>query len=90
MEPSGTKARDAATDVGTLWTVQRLGHRARCALLVRRQDWEVCVLVDGKPLVAERCERGAQAFAVAESLKQRMLRDGWQQVVPRPYLRRVS
>ena len=90
MELSNTKARDMINDVGTLWTVQRLGYQARCALVARRQDWDLCVLVDGSPLLTERCHRGAEAFAIAESLKQRMLRDGWEQVVPRPYLRRVS
>lgn len=80
----------AADDVGTLWTLRRHDHRARCALIARPHSWEIRVLVDGALLMAERCERGADTFALAESLKQRMLAAGWQQVVPRPAMRRVS
>ena len=79
-----------ADDVGTLWTMRRHEHRARCALIARPNNWELRVLVDGTLLVAERCERGAEMFALAESLKQKMLGAGWQQIVPRPAMSRVS
>ncbi len=93
MEVSTTKQRHTSSDVGTLWTVQRLGYRgyrARCALVARPEGWEIRVLVDGTPLITERSERAADAFALADSLMQRMLRDGWQQVIPRRTLRRAS
>ena len=75
---------DHPNDLGTLWTLQRDGHRARCALIVQSRNWAVHVLVDGKLLIAERCRRGADTFELAESFKQRLLVDGWTQVVPRP------
>ena len=69
-------------DVGTLWTMRRLGHRARCALIDRAGEWELRVLADGEVLLTERCARGSEAFALAEIWKQRMLNQGWHQIVP--------
>lgn len=71
-----------ADDVGTLWTMRRHEHRARCALIARHNNWELRVLVDGAILVSERCDRGAETFALAESMKEKMLRAGWQQILP--------
>lgn len=79
-----------ADDVGTLWTMRRHEHRARCALIARPNHWELRVFVDGTLLMAERCERGAETFALAESLKQKMLGGGWRQVVPQLCMSRVS
>ena len=90
MEVSTAKQRDTANDVGTLWTVQRLEYRARCALVARLEGWELRVLVDGTLLITERCELAAEAFALADSLMQRMIHDGWQQGIPRRALRRAS
>lgn len=86
MELAATAPEDR-NDVGTLWTVTRSGHRARCALISRRQDWEIRVLVDGVPLLTKRCVRGAETFALAEALKQRMVADGWRHVAPDPFRR---
>jgi hypothetical protein len=82
IRTASRSCQDAPNDVGTLWTMRRLGHSARCALIAFSGDWELRVLVDGEILLAERCPRGAEAFAVAELWKRRMLQQGWHQVVP--------
>ena len=69
-------------DVGTLWTMRRSGHSARCALITRRGRWELRVLIDRDLLLEERCDGAADAFSVAERWKAQMLLDGWLQVVP--------
>jgi hypothetical protein len=74
--------QDTPDDIGTFWTMRRLDHQARCALLARPGDWEVRVLVDGEILLAERCPRGAEAFGLAELWMARMLDKGWRPVVP--------
>ena len=84
MEPLTTPRQKPANDTGTLWSMQRHGHRARCALICRPRGWELRVLVDDTTLISERCERGADAFALAEAFKQRMQDKGWQQVRPSP------
>src|SRR5258708_1002616 len=74
---------------------QSLGHSRRVrsdevlpavrgsgALMARPSDWELRVIVDGDTLLAERCERGSEAFALADEWRRRMLDDGWRQVVP--------
>jgi hypothetical protein len=76
--------REIPDNVGTLWTLRRSEHTARCALMALVGEWEPRVIVDGHVILAERCPRGDQAFALAESWKRRMLHDGWQQVVPPP------
>ena len=78
-----TGRADGVSDLGTLWVMQRQDHRARCALIVQSRHWALHVLVDGKLLIAERCERGANTFELAESFKQRLLADGWRLLVPR-------
>lgn len=69
-------------DVGTLWTLRRSGHTARCALMALVGEWEPRVLVDGHVILAERCPRGAGAFALADLWKRRMVDDGWREIVP--------
>ena len=73
---------EAPNDVGTLWTMRRLGCVARCALMAWPADWELRVLVDGDTLLSERCPRGAEAFALADKWRSRMLDQGWLQIVP--------
>jgi hypothetical protein len=73
---------DPPRDVGTLWTMQRSGHFVRCALLAGPVDWELQVVVDGEPLLAERCPRGPEAFRLGERWRHRMIDQGWQQIVP--------
>ena len=63
--------------------MRRLGCVARCALMAWPADWELRVLVDGEILLAERCPRGAEAFALADEWRCRMLNQGWLQIVPR-------
>ena len=70
-------------DVGTVWTMRRPDHAARCALLSIADGWELRVLVDGESLLSEQCSRVDEAFELAERWKRRMLDQGWQQVVPR-------
>jgi hypothetical protein len=48
------------------------------------------VLVDGRLVMAECCARGGDTFTMAASIKDQMIREGWQAVAPRPILRRVS
>jgi len=78
----GSSHQDDAEDVGTLWTMLRGEHSARCALIARRSEWEVRVLIGRDPLLEERCARADEAFAVGERWRLRMLQDGWRQVVP--------
>lgn len=81
--PGYRSARDHDPhDVGTLWTMRRSGHSARCALITRRGRWELRVLIDRDLLLADRCDGPADAFSVAERWKEQMLLDGWLQVVP--------
>jgi len=79
---SANGRRETSDDVGTLWTLERSGHRARCALMALVGEWEPRVLVDGHAILAERCPRGAGAFALADRWKRRMLDDGWREIVP--------
>jgi hypothetical protein len=69
-------------DVGTLWTMRRSGHSARCALIARRGHWELRVLIDRDLLLEERFDGVPDAFSVAGRWKEQMLLDGWKQVVP--------
>ena len=69
-------------DVGTLWTMRRHGHSARCALLIYQGGWELRVIVEGDVVLTQRCRRGAEAFRIADVWKERMAKRGWQQVVP--------
>jgi hypothetical protein len=78
-----TSRQDPFNDVGTLWTMRRQDYAARCALIAWPDDWELRVLVNGEVLLAERCERADEAFTLAERWKQRMLDQGWRQVLPR-------
>jgi len=70
------------SDVGTLWTMRRSDRRARCALLSWPEYWELRVLIDGNASMAKRCPDTDEAFALAEEWKHRLLRQGWQQIVP--------
>jgi hypothetical protein len=79
--PSNTIG-ESRTNIGTLWTMRQSAHIARCVVLASVGDWELCVIVDGVTQLAKRCARGTQAFALADGWKQRMLDDGWHQVVP--------
>jgi len=87
---SARSHQSTPNDVGTLWTLRRLGRQARCALMAWPGDWELRVLVDGEILLSERCPRGDEAFALAELWKRRMLEQGWRQVLPRPKSRLSS
>ena len=73
---------DAPRDVGTLWIMRRSGHLVRCALLAWPVDWELRVIVDGDTLLSERCPRGAETFRLGERWRQRMIDQGWQQIMP--------
>ena len=70
-------------DVGTLWTMRRSEHAARCALLAYQGDWVLRVIIGGDVVLTERCRRGARAFRVAEMWKDQMIEQGWRPVVPR-------
>lgn len=80
-------SRNSPNDVGTLWTMRRLDHSARCVVMAWPGEWELRVLVDGEQLLSERRPRGDEAFALGEQLKVRMLDAGWEQVVPNPHQR---
>jgi hypothetical protein len=82
MSSPASGRRETPDDVGTLWTLQRSGHKARCALMALVGQWEPRILVDGHIILAERCPRGAGAFALADLWKRRMLADGWREVAP--------
>jgi hypothetical protein len=83
MRSTENRQREAGpVDIGTLWTMHRVDHAARCALLAGRVGWSVRVLVDGDLLLEERCTQAAEAFTLAEQWRLRMVSQGWQQVVP--------
>jgi hypothetical protein len=82
MNIPARERQDILDDIGTLWTLRRSGHSARCALMAIAGKWEPRVIVDGTIILAERCPRGAEVFALIERWKRRMLDDGWRQVVP--------
>ena len=84
------QTRETATDVGTLWTMYRFDHRARCALFSRAGKWELRVLVDGLLTLTERCDRGGDTFLLAELWRRRLAEDGWRQVLPDGASRRAS
>jgi hypothetical protein len=73
---------DAPQDVGTLWSMRRGDHRARCALLASRGEWQVQVLVDGTALLAQTCDEPAAAFVLAEDWQRRMIAQGWRRILP--------
>ena len=79
---SGSSRGDRAADVGTLWTMDRREHQARCGLFARRNGWEVRVLIGGDLLLEERCTRADEAFSIGERWRLRMLQDGWRQLMP--------
>src|SRR5262249_21804372 len=74
---------DSLSDIGTLWTMRRAAQVARCALMASPGEWELRVIVDGVARQTERCQRGSEAFAVADDWKRRMGDEGWRQIVPR-------
>lgn len=76
-------ANGSGSDVGTMWTMTRNGSTARCALLSLPREWQLRVVVDGRPLLAKRCPDATRAFAVAEEWKLRLAERGWFQVKPR-------
>lgn len=69
-------------DAGTLWTMRHFNQRARCALLAWPTEWELRVIVDGQPLLSQRCSGGGEAFELAETWRQRMVEHQWTQIVP--------
>jgi hypothetical protein len=73
---------DSRANIGTLWTMRQSAHVARCVVFASIGDWELCVVVDGVKQQMQRCTRGTQAFALADGWKQRMLDEGWQQILP--------
>ena len=77
-----TSGLDTCKDVGTLWLMRRKRRSARCALISWSGTLELRVLVDGEPLLSERCDEAAEAFMLAEAWKRRMTDKGWRQVVP--------
>ena len=82
MSLAARMRRDMPNDVGTLWSMYRSDHSARCALMERLGNWELRIIIDGEMLLSERCPRGNSAFALAEQWKRRMLDDGWHLIVP--------
>jgi hypothetical protein len=81
-DPSRNCRKEILEDIGTLWSMQRHEHRARCALLASGGDWEIRVFVDGTALLIERCEGLAATFALAERWKRQMIAQGWHQILP--------
>ena len=78
-----TSGGAAPQDVGTLWTLQRSGVTARCALVAWRGRWEIKVIVDRDTLLAQTCGCATDAFELAERWKTRLAEQSWQQIVPR-------
>ena len=81
--PSRRRHQQPPENVGTLWTLQRFEGNARCALMAWPHSWELRVIVGGTTLLSEPCLRAEDAFSLAERWKERMLKDGWQQILPK-------
>jgi hypothetical protein len=83
MRSGETRVRDSRVelrfDVGTLWTLERDTHVARCALVWVPHAWELCVLIDDESLLSERCSTEAEVLAVATAWGTRLRRSGWSQ-----------
>ena len=83
MRSGETGVRDSRVelrfDVGTLWTLERDTHVARCALVWVPHAWELCVLIDDESLLSERCSTEAEVLAVAAAWGTRLRRSGWSQ-----------
>jgi hypothetical protein len=75
-------ADNQSYDTGTLWLMRRHHRVARCALLALHGEWEVRVLVDGQPVLTNRCEQTTDVFALADEWKGRMANRGWALVTP--------
>ena len=71
------RADDTPYDAGTLWTLRRHDRVARCTLIAHRKEWEVCVIVDGQPILSKRCALTTDVFASAEEWKGRLTAKGW-------------
>jgi hypothetical protein len=69
-------------DVGTLWTMERRHHKARCALVQWPAGWELRVVAGAETILTEQCTHPTEAFSLAERWKQIMHERGWQQIVP--------
>lgn len=78
------RADQEPNDVGTLWTMKRDELTARCALLAWPDNWELRVIVDGRTMLAERCQCSEEAFSLAERWRLRLTDQSWQQIIPRP------
>ena len=50
-----TSRQDTQHDVGTLWTMERQHHKARCALMQWPAGWELRVVAGGETLLTEHC-----------------------------------
>lgn len=93
--PATPSSIDIPNDVGTLWTLQRDEGTARCALFWRPDGWELRMLIDGLMLLAHRCCRQDEVFAVAETWRVRLRERGWHDleapvtVRPKPDRRRA-
>jgi hypothetical protein len=69
-------------DVGTLWTMERAGRRARCAFVKSPEGWQVRAIVDNKILLIDDCDRPQDAFALAERWQRQLREQGWRRLVP--------
>ena len=84
--PSVTR-KDQGLESGTLWTLRRGDSSASCALVAFAGICELHVVLDGAPLLSQRCS-GAEVFEVADQWRRRMLERGWRpdDVSPSPDL----
>jgi hypothetical protein len=73
-------------DVGTLWTLERNTHIARCALAWVPHAWELSVLIDDESLLSEECRTEAEVLAVATAWGTRLRWRGWSEPPQRPDL----
>jgi hypothetical protein len=67
-----------------LWTTARPDHEAGCVLVCANGEWELRVHMDGTLLLQRRCARSADAFAIAEEWKRRLVAQGWTPVGSNP------
>ena len=78
-------------DLGSLWILERGDCTARCAVLAFVDGYELHVLVNGEPLLSQRCKVLREVFELAEQWRGRMIEGGWTAATagqPRPDRRR--
>ena len=75
--PLGHAPAGMRVDVGTLWTLERHSHLARCTLVWLPRAWELRVLIDDQSLLSKRCRRQDEVVMTAQAWRRSLHERGW-------------